>query len=177
MKLTQRPHDINEFAGEIHDARIAWWIYDETGKSVDRTPSDVFMAVHCSLFECWEEVRKHQCNVRLPLSNDAEVRLAEVVISLLDFSAAYDFNISMEKFSDCMVTCSTDELFEIMSLIYEVWRCYDAIEPTVLGCRIGAVVNRIELFARACGFDLWGAVDKQRKDRLEEDAIVADRAE
>ena len=85
---------LNNVAKGIH--RIAYdagWWSDLNGNPVERNKGELIALMHSELSEALEAIRKGAMDDHLPHRSGEEVELADAIIRILDYCAAYDLDI------------------------------------------------------------------------------------
>lgn len=100
--------NLNELAQQCHKANEKWWIDMETGGQLNRNKGELIALMHSELSECLEGERKDLMDDKLPNRKMAEVELADTLIRILDYCAAYDYDIQ-GAFEDKMLYNATRE--------------------------------------------------------------------
>lgn len=94
---------LNELSRAIHQDNARWWVDLHTGESLKDRPSvagEKMMLIVSEIAEAMEGHRKGLKDDKLPHRPMVEVEMADALIRLLDFCAAYGLDIggaTMEK--------------------------------------------------------------------------------
>lgn len=83
---------MNEYADQCHEDNMKWWV-DADGKEIQRDKGSLLMLMVSELAECMEGERKHLMDDKLPHRLMAEVELADCLIRIFDYSAAFNYDI------------------------------------------------------------------------------------
>ena len=84
---------LNQLAKQIHAANRHWWHDPTTGKKLERNKFELLSLIHSEVSEVLEGERCDLQDDHLPHRKMAEVELADVLIRLLDYAAAYDYDL------------------------------------------------------------------------------------
>lgn len=85
--------NLNELAQVCHKANAKWWINIETGEPLKRNKGELIALMHSELSEALEGERKNLMDDKLPHRKMAEVELADTIIRILDYVAAYGYDL------------------------------------------------------------------------------------
>jgi hypothetical protein len=83
---------LNDYAKECHAANFNWW-HDAHGRKLERNKAELLCLVHSEISECMEGERKSLMDDKLPHRRMAEVELADAVIRILDYCAAFGYDL------------------------------------------------------------------------------------
>ena len=84
---------LNELALRCHEANKKWWQDPATGYPITRNKGEMIALMHSELSEILEAERKDLSDTHLPHRRGAEVELSDLLIRLLDYSAAYGYDL------------------------------------------------------------------------------------
>jgi NTP pyrophosphatase (non-canonical NTP hydrolase) len=84
---------LNDYAAECHEANMKWWQNIETGEPLDRNKGEMICLMHSELSEAMEGERKDLMDDKLPHRRMAEVELADCLIRIFDYSAAFGYDL------------------------------------------------------------------------------------
>ena len=87
-------NSLNGFAKMCHDANMKWWTSMITGQLLIRNKGELLMLIVSEIAECMEGVRKNQMDDKLPHRKMEEVELADALIRIFDYAAAYNLDLS-----------------------------------------------------------------------------------
>lgn len=76
-----------------HEANIKWWRNIDTGEPLERNKGELLMLMVSELAEAMEGERKDLMDDKLPHRKMAEVELADVIIRVFDYAAAYGYDL------------------------------------------------------------------------------------
>ena len=85
---------LNGFANTCHEANMKWWTSPVTGQLLIRNKGELLMLIVSEIAECMEGVRKDQMDDHLPKRKMEEVELADALIRIFDYAAAYKLDLS-----------------------------------------------------------------------------------
>jgi len=85
--------NLNDLAKICHEANIKWWIDLQTGEPLKRNKGELLCLIHSEISEAMEAERKNLMDDKLPHRKGAEVELADAIIRILDYCAAFGFDI------------------------------------------------------------------------------------
>lgn len=83
---------LNDYAAECHAANRKWW-YDSNGNRLERNKGELLCLVHSEVSEAMEGERKDLMDDKLPHRKMAEVELADAVMRIFDYAAAFGYDI------------------------------------------------------------------------------------
>lgn len=83
---------LNDYAAECHAANHQWW-HDREGKRLLRNKGELLCLIHSEISEAMEGERKSLMDDKLPLRKMAEVELADALIRIFDYAAAFDYDL------------------------------------------------------------------------------------
>lgn len=84
--------NLNDYAKQCHEDNIKWWL-DFNGLPLERDKGNLLMLMVSELVECMEGERKDLMDDKLPHRKMAEVELADCLIRVFDYAAAYGYDI------------------------------------------------------------------------------------
>ena len=83
---------LNDYAEQSHQDNIKWWLnFDGTPK--ERNKGELLMLMVSELAEAMEGERKDLPDDKLPHRRMAEVELADCLIRIFDYAAAYGYDL------------------------------------------------------------------------------------
>jgi len=83
---------LNDYATKCHEANMKWWIGFD-GKPLDRNKGELLMLMVSEISEAMEGERKDLMDDKLPHRRMAEVELADALIRIFDYSAAFGYDL------------------------------------------------------------------------------------
>lgn len=83
---------LNDYAAETHLNNAKWW-HDANGKPIERNKGELICLMHSELSEMMEGERKDLMDDKLPHMKMAQVEAADVLIRLLDYCAAFGYDL------------------------------------------------------------------------------------
>lgn len=83
---------LNTRAKLAHEANAKWW-HDAQGNKLERNKGELICLMHSELSECMEGERKDLMDDKLPHRRMAEVELADVLIRIFDYAAAFGYDL------------------------------------------------------------------------------------
>lgn len=85
---------LNDYAAECHTANQKWWVSIEDGVTpLQRNKGELLMLVVSEVAEAMEGERKGLMDDKLPHRKMAEVELADALIRIFDYSAAFGYDL------------------------------------------------------------------------------------
>lgn len=84
--------NLNDLARQVHKANYKWW-HDENDNKIERNKGEMICLMHSELSEAMEGERKDLMDDKLPHHRMAEVEMADVIIRILDYCAAYNYDL------------------------------------------------------------------------------------
>lgn len=84
---------LNDLAKLCHDNNSTWWHDPKTGEKITRNKGEMLMLMVSEISEAMEGERKNLMDDKLPHRKAVEVELADAVIRIMDYCAAYDLDI------------------------------------------------------------------------------------
>jgi len=85
--------NLNDYAQEAHKANRQWWHDLNTDKRLERNKGELLMLIVSEVAEAMEGERKDLNDTHLPNRRMAEVELADVLIRVFDYAAAYGYDL------------------------------------------------------------------------------------
>jgi len=85
--------DLNDYAKECHEDNIKWWQDLQTKQPLNRNKGELIALMHSELSECLEGERKNLMDDKLPHRKMAEVELADTLICIFDYAAAFGYDL------------------------------------------------------------------------------------
>lgn len=85
--------NLNELSKIVHAANIKWWQDVETGQPIKRNKGELIALIHSEISEALEGERKNCLDDKLPGRLMAEVELADAIIRILDYAAAFGYDL------------------------------------------------------------------------------------
>jgi NTP pyrophosphatase (non-canonical NTP hydrolase) len=85
--------DLNQLSKTVHEANIKWWQDPHTQQPIKRNKGELLMLIVSEVAEAMEGERKNLMDDHLPHRKMAEVELADAIIRILDYSAAYGYDL------------------------------------------------------------------------------------
>jgi hypothetical protein len=150
------------------------WVTDK-GKAVARNPEAMLMRVAAKAGEAERAARKDLIDENLPDRKMAEVCMADLVITALDFAAGFQHEVSdllinpiiivqesgEEKEFDFAGNLPDDQFAALLFINRVVMTLVSANAEGEFnaGHMIGMVVAYCDAWCRKFGHDLWGAID------------------
>lgn len=83
---------LNDYAAECHAANAKWW-HDKEGNRIDRNKGELLCLIHSEVSEAMEGERKALQDDKLPHRKMAEVELADTLIRIFDYAAAFGYDL------------------------------------------------------------------------------------
>ena len=87
------PKTLNDYATECHSANVKWWTNLDTGLPLDRNRGEMLMLMVSEISEAMEGERKGLMDDHLPHRRMAEVELADALIRIFDYAAAFGYDL------------------------------------------------------------------------------------
>lgn len=84
---------LNDYAAECHAANQKWWVSIVDGTPLQRNKGELLMLVVSEVAEAMEGERKDLMDDKLPHRKMAEVELADALIRIFDYSAAFGYDL------------------------------------------------------------------------------------
>jgi NTP pyrophosphatase (non-canonical NTP hydrolase) len=84
---------LNSFARMCHEANQHWWHHPKTGERLDLNKGELLMLIVSEIAEAMEGERKHLMDDKLPHRRNAEVELADALIRIADYAAAFGYDL------------------------------------------------------------------------------------
>jgi NTP pyrophosphatase (non-canonical NTP hydrolase) len=84
--------DLNTYAAECHADNAKWW-EREDGTRIERNKGELLMLIVSEVAEAMEGERKGLMDDKLPHRSMAEVELADTLIRVFDYAAAYGYDL------------------------------------------------------------------------------------
>lgn len=85
--------NLNDYAAESHEDNLKWWMDLSTGAIIQRNKGELLCLIHSEISECMEGVRKNLMDDKLPHRKMEEVELADALIRIFDYAAAFNLDI------------------------------------------------------------------------------------
>jgi NTP pyrophosphatase (non-canonical NTP hydrolase) len=83
---------LNDYASECHEANSKWW-HDKDGNRLERNKGELLCLIHSEVSEAMEGERKSLQDDKLPHRKMAEVELADALIRIFDYAAAFGYDL------------------------------------------------------------------------------------
>jgi NTP pyrophosphatase (non-canonical NTP hydrolase) len=83
---------LNDYATECHVANAQWWERPD-GTPIERNKGELLMLVVSEVAEAMEGERRDLMDDHLPQRRMAEVELADTLIRIFDYAAAFDYDL------------------------------------------------------------------------------------
>jgi NTP pyrophosphatase (non-canonical NTP hydrolase) len=93
VKRVQESKTLNNYAHECHVANMKWWTNMQTGEKLERNKGELLMLMVSEIAEAMEGERKDLQDDKLPNRKMAEVELADCLIRIFDYSAAFGYDL------------------------------------------------------------------------------------
>lgn len=84
--------DLNDYAEQCHLDNAKWW-HTEEGERLERNKGELLMLITSEIAEAMEGERKGLMDDKLPHRKMAEVELADALIRIFDYSAAFGYDL------------------------------------------------------------------------------------
>lgn len=84
--------DLNDYAKQSHEDNMQWWL-DINGNKLSRNKGELLCLIHSEVSECMEGERKNLMDTKLPHRKMAEVEIADILIRIFDYAAAFGYDI------------------------------------------------------------------------------------
>ena len=85
---------LNGFANRCHEANDKWWRNPITNETIQRNRAELLMLIVSEISEAMEGERKNLMDDKLPHRRMPEVELADALIRIFDYAAAYGYDLS-----------------------------------------------------------------------------------
>lgn len=85
--------NLNDYSNLCHEANIKWWKDITTGEPLQRNKGELICLMHSELSEAMEGERKNLMDDKLPHRRMAEVELADCLIRIFDYAAAFNYDL------------------------------------------------------------------------------------
>jgi hypothetical protein len=85
--------NLNDYAKQCHEDNIKWWQDLETKQPLKRNKGELLALIHSEISECLEGERKDLMDDKLPHRKMAEVELADALIRIFDYAAAFGYDL------------------------------------------------------------------------------------
>lgn len=83
---------LNDYAAVCHAANAKWW-YREDGTPIEQNKGELLMLMVSEIAEAMEGERKGLMDDKLPHRFMAEVELADTLIRIFDYAAAFGYDL------------------------------------------------------------------------------------
>lgn len=83
---------LNDYSAECHAANHKWW-HDKHGNRLERNKGELLCLIHSEISEAMEGERKSLPDDKLPHRAMAEVELADALIRIFDYAAAFGYDL------------------------------------------------------------------------------------
>ncbi len=84
--------DLNDYAQLCHEANQHWWV-DLDGNRIEQNKGELLMLIVSEVAEAMDGERKGLRDAHLPDRPAAEVELADVLIRVFDYAAAFGYDL------------------------------------------------------------------------------------
>jgi NTP pyrophosphatase (non-canonical NTP hydrolase) len=84
--------DLNVYAAETHADNAKWWERPD-GSRIERNKGELLMLMVSEIAEAMEGERKDLMDDKLPHRKMAEVELADTLIRIFDYAAAFGYDL------------------------------------------------------------------------------------
>lgn len=84
--------NLNDYAAQCHEDNRKWWFTPE-GVRLERNKGELICLMHSELSEAMEGERKDLMDDKLPHRKMVEVELADTLIRIFDYAAAYGYDL------------------------------------------------------------------------------------
>lgn len=85
--------NLNDYAAQCHADNYKWWHDLVTGKYLHRNKGELLMLVVSEISETMEGERTGSMDDKLPHRKAAEVELADALIRIFDYAAAFEYDL------------------------------------------------------------------------------------
>jgi NTP pyrophosphatase (non-canonical NTP hydrolase) len=85
--------NLNDYAHACHKANKKWWEDPRTGEPIPINKGEKLMLMVSEISEAMEGERKDLMDDKLPHRKMAEVELVDALIRILDYSAAFGYDV------------------------------------------------------------------------------------
>lgn len=84
--------NLNDYAAQCHEDNTKWWVRPD-GTPLDRNKGEMLMLMVSEIAEAMEGERKGLMDDKLPHRKSVEVELADALIRIFDYAAAYGYDL------------------------------------------------------------------------------------
>lgn len=156
---------LNELAAQCHQDNLKWWTDYYTGDRIERNSGELFALMHSELSEALEGERcstpdHPKMDDHLPHRPMAEVEMADVIIRILDWSAANNVSLIDNSSAGWIIP---DNRGEAINDLHRHLAAISNYRGNVdRGSSISEFIWRVEAYCKKFGYDLWGAYQEKR---------------
>lgn len=179
-----RTSKLTSVAFEVHDENMKWWRDLETGQLMPRSKYGITLLILSEIIEAMEGLRKNLMDEHPRDRPSAEVEAADTVIRVLDLAGALGVPLRIAPMNSKVVhelagRVGHDDMRLLYNIVrkvlqmttlipgndifpnpeHEVQEHEDGIE---LAHTLSVIIESLQIFSVAHGYDLWGAVDEKR---------------
>lgn len=164
---------LNEQARIFHAGNQQWWHDLQTGARLDRNKGELIMLIVSEVAETMEGERKNLMDDHLPYRKMAEVELADVVIRVLDYAGAFNYDLDA-VFNTVQIEATAENkpqaLLDITAEFVHAYECEEIGYKGISAKYIARGLKRTYMYAAKHGYDIDAAV-------VEKNAYNATRAD